>query len=91
MVECGSFIWYDESGWHANMQYTADEFSKAFQCPGAKLKKDKTFTYTKNIRFGRQAYGGDALWYIIAKDNNGKLYKGLALVETESHIQTPNN
>lgn len=88
VVECGSFIWYDASGWHANMSYSPEEFSKAFNCPGAILKKGKTYTYTRNIRFGKQAYGGDALWYIIAKDETGKLYKGTALIETESNTLT---
>ncbi len=86
VVSCGSFIWYDESGWHSNMNYTPAEFAEAFNCPNVVLKKGKTFTYLKNWRFGKQLYGGDALWYIIAKDKNGKLYKGLALIETETNV-----
>ncbi|MFD1255626.1 hypothetical protein ACFQ3S_02355 [Mucilaginibacter terrae] len=88
VVECGSFIWYDDSGWHDNMHYSPVDFAKAFNCPGAILKKGRTFTYQKNTRYGKQAYGGDALWYIIAKDKAGKLYKGIALIETESTIST---
>ena len=90
VVECGSFIWYDASGWHANMKYSPVDFAKAFECPGAILKANKTYTYQKNWRYGKQAYGGDALWYIIAKDENGKLYKGTALIETEDKILTSN-
>lgn len=88
VVECGSFIWYDASGWRTNLNYSPEEFAKAFNCPGAVLKKGKTFTYKKNVRFGKQAYGGDALWYVIAKDENDKLYKGTALIETESNLST---
>lgn len=84
VVACGSFIWYDATGWHANMDYSAKDFEEAFECPGGILQKGKTYTYKKNWRFGKQAYGGDALWYVIAKDANGKLYKGTALIETES-------
>lgn len=86
VVECGSYIWYDESGWHVNMKYSPEDFAKAFECPSAILKVKQTYTYQKNWRFGKQAYGGDALWYIIAKDKDGKLYKGYALIETESKV-----
>ncbi len=91
MVECGSFIWYDNSGWHDNMHYSVKDFSEAFHCPGGILRKGKTYTYKKNTRYGQKAYGGDALWYIIAKDKNGKLYKGYAVIETEANILTQNN
>ena len=86
VIECGSFIWYDASGWHANMKYTPQEFQKAFECPNAILQPGKTYIYKKNWRLGNQPYGGDALWYIIATDRNGKLYKGYALIETESKV-----
>ena len=88
VMVCGSFIWYDQSGWHNNMSYSPEEFAKAFNCPNAILKKGKTYTYLKNWRFGKQLYGGDALWYIIAKDKNGKLYKGYSLIETENKVLT---
>ena len=90
VVACGSFTWYDDSGWHDNMHYSLHDFSEAFACYNGVLKKGKTYTYKRNIRFGTKAYGGDALWYIIAKDKNGKLYKGTALIETEANIQTTN-
>ncbi len=88
VVECGSYIWYDAGGWHANMHYTPTEFAEKFDCPNAVLKRNKTYTYQKNWRLGNKPYGGDALWYIIAKDKNGKLYKGSALVETEGKVLT---
>lgn len=86
VVECGSFIWYDASGWHTNIRHTPQEFAELFNCPGAILEKGVTYTFAKNIRYGTQAYGGDALWYIIAKDSSGKLYKGYALIETEATL-----
>ena len=88
VVECGSFIWYDTSGWHTNILHSPQEFAELFKCPGAILKKGVTYTFTKNIRYGKQAYGGDALWYILAKDSDGKLYKGTALIETEGTPST---
>jgi hypothetical protein len=90
VVECGSFIWYNESGWHANMKYSPGEVAEKFNCPAGKLKVGKQYVYLKNWRVGDQAYGGDALWYIIAKDSNGKLYKGTSLIETENKVLTTN-
>lgn len=83
LVEAGSFIWYDSTGWKPNMAYNATEFAEKFECPGGKLGQGKTYTFLKNWRFGKQAYGGDALWYVIAQDRTGKRYKGYGLIETE--------
>lgn len=87
IVECGSFIWYDERGWQQNMVETPAEFAELFQCPGGRLLPGRTYTFLKNYRFADNAqrlYGGDALWYILARDAAGKLYKGLGLIETEA-------
>ncbi len=83
VVEAGSFIWYDATGWHPNLSYTLAEFTEAFHCPGGRLRPGKTYIYPKNWRFGKQAYGGDALWYVIARDRAGRIYKGYGLIETE--------
>ncbi|HEX8426751.1 hypothetical protein [Hymenobacter sp.] len=86
VVECGSFIWYSAEGWKANMKETPAEFADLFRCPGAHLQAGQTYTFEKNYRYADSAqrlYGGDALWYILAKDKNGKLYKGTGLIETE--------
>ena len=53
---------------------------------GGVLKKGKTYTFEQNFRFDNQLYGGDALWYVIAEDPNGKRYKGMAIIETESEV-----
>jgi hypothetical protein len=87
VVECGSFIWYSKEGWQANMRETPAEFAELFSCPGGRLKAGTTYTFVKNYRFAESAqrlYGGDALWYILAKDKSGKLYKGMGLIETEA-------
>ena len=89
VVECGSFIWYNAQGWQANMRETPAEFAELFNCPGGKLRANTTYTFAKNYRFADSAqglYGGDALWYILAKDKNGKLYKGYGLIETEADV-----
>ncbi|GAB3796831.1 hypothetical protein GCM10028819_15150 [Spirosoma humi] len=83
LVEAGSFIWYDSTGWHPNITYDTNLFAEKFDCPNGNLKSGQTYTFDKNWRFGKQAYGGDALWYIIAKDHEGKRYKGYGLIETE--------
>ncbi|PJJ48069.1 hypothetical protein [Hymenobacter chitinivorans] len=89
IVACGSFIWYSEAGWQANLTETPAEFAELFNCPRGRLKPGATYTFAKNYRYAssaRSLYGGDALWYILAKDASGKLYKGLGLIETEADV-----
>jgi hypothetical protein len=91
VVSCGSYIWYSAAGWQANLRQTPAEFAKLFNCPGGKLKQGVTYTFARNYRYAASAkslYGGDALWFIIAKDAQGRLYKGYGLIETEADPQT---
>lgn len=83
-VEVGSFIWYDATGWHPNMQENAQDFAENFGSADGKLKQGRPFTFAKNWRYGKQLYGGDALWYVLARDKAGKLYKGYGIIETEA-------
>ncbi|MGY2131777.1 hypothetical protein ACW9KT_06095 [Hymenobacter sp. HD11105] len=90
IVECGSFIWYSPEGWKANMRETPAEFAELFNCPQGQLRQGTIYTFAKNYRYAasaQQLYGGDALWYILAKDKNGKLYKGMGLIETEATVR----
>ncbi|NVO83877.1 hypothetical protein [Hymenobacter terrestris] len=90
VVECGSFIWYSEAGWQVNLQQDANEFATLFQCPNGRLSPGRTYTFAQNYRYtdsARGLYGGDALWYVLARDLAGKLYKGFGLIETEATPQ----
>ena len=88
VVEAGSFIWFSENGWYPNVQLSKKEFSKKFDCPKGQLRKGEIYVFERNYRYGDQLYGGDALWYVIAKDSDGKLYKGFSILETESQLKT---
>ena len=90
VVECGSFIWYSEVGWQANLHQNPAEFAGLFQCPNGRLRPGRTYTFAQNYRYAASArglYGGDALWYVLARDPAGKLYKGFGLIETEATPQ----
>jgi hypothetical protein len=87
VISAGSFIWYSEQGWFTNVQYDKADFEKRFDCNNSMLKKGKTYIFKKNYRFGDNLYGGDALWYVLAKDKNGKIYKGIGLIETEGSLE----
>ncbi len=87
IMEAGSFIWYDATGWKKNVEYDKRTFEKTFNCKSGLLKAGKAYTYQENYRWGNQLYGGDALWYVLAADNEGTLYKGIGLIETESTLQ----
>ena len=90
VVFAGSFIWFSEKGWIPNMELDRRAFSRKFNCPKGNLKKGKTYTFKRNYRYGQQAYGGDALWFVLARDTSGKIFKGIGLVETEAEA-TPAN
>ncbi len=87
VIAAGSFIWYSEDGWFKNVQYNKTDFAEKFNCKNGILKKEKTYCFKKNYRFGDNLYGGDALWYVLAKDKNGKIYKGFGLIETEGELE----
>lgn len=87
VIRAGSFIWYNEDGWKKNVDYNKRKFAKQFNCPKGRLIAGERYTFEKNYRYGNQLYGGDALWYIIAKDENGTIYKGMALLETEAVVK----
>jgi len=90
VISCGSYIWYSAAGWQTNLTETPAEFAELFHCPGGKLRKGVTYTFAKNYRYARSArqlYGGDALWFVIAKDARGRLCKGYGLIETEADVR----
>jgi hypothetical protein len=86
VVAAGSYLWLGAKGWVANMKLDKSDFAKLFHCKNGRLKKNKTYTFVQNYRYGDQLSAGDALWFVIAKDQNGQHYKGIALVETESKL-----
>ena len=86
VIKAGSFIWYDETGWKENVSYSKKDFAKRFQCKKGELKMTQCYTFEENYRWGTNLYGGDALWYVLAKDGSGKIYKGIGLIETESEL-----
>jgi hypothetical protein len=87
IISAGSFIWFSEKGWFTNVQYDKQTFADRFNCKDGILKKGKTYIFKKNYRFGDNLYGGDALWYVLAKNKNGKIFKGIGLIETESELK----
>ena len=86
-VSAGSFIWYSEEGWKHNVVLNKKQFAQRFNCLKGKIEKGIRYTFEKNYRYGNDLFGGDALWYVIAKDENGNLHKGMAIIETESELK----
>ncbi len=86
VIQAGSYIWYSEKGWMKNVDYNKRKFAKQFNCPKGILKPGVHYTFEKNYRWGNDLYGGDALWYVIAEDEEGRIYKGIGLLETESEV-----
>ena len=86
VIKAGSFVWFSEKGWFENIEYDKEMFSEKFNCINGILKKGVSYCYKKNYRNGNNLFAGDALWYVIAKDKDGKIYKGIGLIETEAKI-----
>ncbi|MCW3464917.1 hypothetical protein [Chitinophaga nivalis] len=87
VIAAGSYIWSANKGWIPNIKLDRQEFAKEFSCKDGILKQHRLYLFVKNYRYGNKIYPGDALWYVIAKDNNGKTYKGIAIVETEATLK----
>lgn len=89
VIEAGSYIWMGDKGWVTNIELDNAGFAERFHCQGGLLKPGKHYTFARNWRYGDHIYAGDALWFVLAKDCSGKIYKGIALVETEGKLKTP--
>ncbi|MGZ3754428.1 MAG: hypothetical protein ACXVAY_00495 [Mucilaginibacter sp.] len=87
VVAAGSYIWYSAKGWIKNIVMDNAGFAERFNCRDGRLRKGKTYVFTKNYRFGDVIYPGDALWFVIVTDEKGNRYKGIALVETEGTLK----
>jgi hypothetical protein len=87
VIEAGSYIWFSENGWMKNVNYKKREFAKQFNCQRGLLRAGEHYSFQENYRWGNDLYGGDALWYVLAKDKDGTIYKGIGLLETEAEVQ----
>jgi polyisoprenoid-binding protein YceI len=85
LVEYGSFV-YTDKGWYLRVTMSAADFEASYNCKGALLKKGVIYTDNASWRRDKQLRGGDAMWYYIAKDKNGRLVKGTAPIETEGKL-----
>lgn len=87
VVAAGSYIWGGDKGWIANIKLDGAGFAERFNCPQNILQPGKNYTFVKNWRYGDKVYAGDALWFILARDGKGRMYKGIAVVETEGTLK----
>ena len=87
VVEAGSFIWMGESGWIPNVALKNKDFAKKFDCPKGLFQANTRYCFEENYRYGNDLYAGDALWYVLAKDAAGNLFKGVCIIETEGELK----
>ena len=85
LIEYGSFV-YTKKGWYLRVKMKPAEFAKYYNCPNAILKKGTTYTDKESWRRDKKLTGGDAMWYFLAKDKNGRIVKGTAPIETEGKL-----
>ncbi len=82
LVEYGSFV-YTTKGWYLRVSYTAKDFDEHYGTKDGMLQKDVVYADPTSWRMSDSLFAGDAMWYYLAKDKSGKLYKGIAPIETE--------
>ncbi|MBC7534453.1 MAG: YceI family protein [Ferruginibacter sp.] len=85
IVEYGSFV-FTEKGWYLRVSMSPADFEKYYNCKGGLLKKGMLYTDDASWRRDKRLIAGDAMWYYIAKDKNGRLLKGTAPIETEGKL-----
>lgn len=89
IFEYGSYV-YTDKGWYLRVTYDSKMFAETYKCKGGILKKGVTYTDPTSWRKSDKLFGGDAMWFYIAKNKAGKLFKGTALIETEAKLITEN-
>jgi polyisoprenoid-binding protein YceI len=85
IVEYGGFLW-TKKGWYLRVVYTPKDFDEHYGTINGQLKKGVVYTDPSSWRMGDKLSAGDAMWFYIAKDKNGNLYKGIAPIETEGKM-----
>lgn len=82
IIEYGSFL-YTVDGWYLRVTYSAKDFDEHYGTVNGQLKSGVTYCDPESWRMSDSLFAGDAMWYYIAKDVNGNLFKGIAPIETE--------
>ncbi len=85
LIEYGSFV-YTKKGWYLRVTMSPQEFATYYNCPNALLKKGVIYTDKESWRRDKKLTAGDAMWYYLAKDKNGRIVKGTAPIETEGKL-----
>lgn len=85
IVEYGSFV-YTEKGWYLRVTLSPKNFEEHYNCKDGLLKKGIIYTDNVSWRRDKSLKSGDAMWYYIAKDKNGRLVKDTAPIETEGKL-----
>ncbi len=85
IIEYGSFV-YTDKGWYLRISMSPKEFEAYYNCKDGLLKKGVIYTDNESWRRDKSLKGGDAMWYYLAKDKNGRIVKGTAPIETEGKL-----
>ncbi len=85
LVEYGSFV-FTKKGWYLRVTYTAKDFDEHYGTKNGQLQSGVVYTDPTSWRMSDSLYAGDAMWYYIAKDSYGNLFKGIAPIETEGQL-----
>ncbi len=84
ITEFGAYGWvlnHWEFGTITGKPFTDKDFAEWYNCKHAKIKKGKKFTDKHNWSRNMTLLQDKVLWYYIAKNGKGELFKGTAMVD----------
>ncbi|MEO1654682.1 MAG: hypothetical protein AAFU64_14140, partial [Bacteroidota bacterium] len=87
IIEFGAFL-KTQDGWYLRTSMKPKDFDRLFKAKKGKLEAGRTYTYKKNWRYSPKLFGGDALWYFIAKNEKGEKVCGYQLVQTRGELKS---
>jgi polyisoprenoid-binding protein YceI len=85
IVEYGSFV-YTKKGWYLRVTNDAKFFDEHYGTKDGQLRSGVIYSDPASWRRSDSLFAGDAMWYYIAKDKSGNLFKGIAPIETEGKL-----
>ena len=89
VVEFGALVWQDGQ-WvfrtYTGKPFSGQDFAEWYACPKATLLPSQQYSDPANWSAANTAQQGKTKWYFIGVDDQGKRYKGEAIVEQTAEV-----
>jgi hypothetical protein len=84
ITEFGAYLWvlnHWEFGTITGKPFTKKDFADWYECKDGLIKKGKSYTDKHNWSRNMALQQSKTMWYYIAKNSKGELFKGTAMVD----------